>query len=363
VALVAVATLLGLGWSRLGVNDDIRTLQNPPKHLINEQIKLGKLLDAPTPVQFYLVRGATAEAVLQREEALKRRLDPLIAQHTISGYQAISNWVPSAQTQVRRTSLMKEKLLADDGALPLLANRIGEDAVWVRTVRERAADAPLLTVEAFMQSPASEPWRHLWLGKLGGAYASVVAVRGLGVAKLPELQQAAAGLEGVQWVDKVADISSVLGRYRQYMGWALLFSYGAVFFLLFLRYRAATWRVLAPTALASCITLALLGLAGHQLQLFHVLALMLLLGIGVDYGVFFQERPDRRDAAAWMAVSLSAASTLLSFGLLGLSKTPALQAFGLTMLLGTALVWLIVPCFARERAQVTPVQQMEEVCK
>jgi predicted exporter len=314
-------------------------------------------------VQFYLVRGATTEAVLQREEALKHRLDPLVASQTISGYQAISNWVPSAQAQAGRSKLVAEKLLADDGALPLLANRIGEDAAWVHAVRKRAASAPVLTVEAFMQSPASEPWRHLWLGQLDGGYASVVAVRGLGLAKLPALQQAAGGLEGVQWVDKVADISSLLGRYRQYMGWALLFSYAAVFCLLFLRYRGATWRVLAPTALASGITLALLGLAGHQLQLFHVLALMLLLGIGVDYGVFFQERPDRREAAAWMAVSLSAASTLLSFGLLGLSKTPALQAFGLTMLLGTALVWLIVPCFAREQANATPVREMEKVCE
>ncbi|TCS35551.1 putative exporter [Paucimonas lemoignei] len=363
LALLAVAALIGLGWSRLGVNDDIRSLQNPPKHLINEQIKLGKLLDAPTPVQFYLVRGQSAEVVLQREEALKRRLDPLVGNQTISGYQAISNWVPSPQTQAERRKLVTDKLLASDAALPVLAARIGEDDEWVRAVRERSSSVPELTVEAFMQSPASEPWRHLWLGRLGDGYASIVAVRGLTLAKLPILQQAASGLDGVQWVDKVADISSLLGRYRQYMGWALMFSYIGVFCLLFVRYRTATWRVLAPTALASAITIALLGLAGHQLQLFHVLALMLLLGIGVDYGVFFQERPDRREASAWMAVSLSAASTLLSFGLLGLSKTPALQAFGLTMLLGTALVWMIVPCFAREHKTVTPVRQMENVCE
>ncbi|RJG02746.1 MMPL family transporter [Noviherbaspirillum sedimenti] len=363
LALLAVAVLLGFGWSRLGVNDDIRSLQNPPKQLVAEQLKLGKLLDAPTPVQFYLVRGASADQVLQREEALKRRLDPLIAQRTISGYQAISNWVPSAQAQSGRHKLVKEKLMGDGAALPVLASRIGEDADWVHAMRERAATVPSLTVDEFMKAPASEPWRHLWLGRLDDDYASVVAVRGLSLAKLPALQQAAIGIDGVQWVDKVADISSLLGRYRQYMGWALLFSYAAVFCLLFLRYRAATWRVLAPTALASGVTLALLGIAGQQLQLFHVLALMLLLGIGVDYGVFFQERPDRREASAWMAVSLSAASTLLSFGLLGLSKTPALQAFGLTMLLGTALVWLIVPCFAHEHAAVAQAVRMEEVCE
>jgi predicted exporter len=140
------------------------------------------------------------------------------------------------------------------------------------------------------------------------------------------------------------------------MGWVLLCSYAAVFCLLFARYRASTWRTLAPTVVASTVTIAVLSIAGHSLQLFHVLALMLLLGVGVDYGVFFQERSAHRPAAAWLAVSLSVASTVLAFGLLGLSSTPALQAFGLTMLLGTTLVWLIVPCFRRDAKEDTCVQ-------
>ncbi len=125
LALLALAALLGFGWSRLGVNDDIRSLQNPPRQLLEEQLKLSKLLDAPSPVQFYLVRGATADQVLQREEALKRQLDPLVAGRTISGYQAISNWVPSAQVQAARRQLTQEKLLADAAALPVLLERIG----------------------------------------------------------------------------------------------------------------------------------------------------------------------------------------------------------------------------------------------
>ena len=59
-----------LGLLRLGVQDDVRLLQNPPKSLIDDQIKLSRLLDAPTPTQFYIVRGKTAEVVLQREEML-----------------------------------------------------------------------------------------------------------------------------------------------------------------------------------------------------------------------------------------------------------------------------------------------------
>jgi predicted exporter len=170
-------------------------------------------------------------------------------------------------------------------------------------------------------------------------------LRGVEQPDLPVLQAAGQNLAGVQWVDKVAETSSLLGRYRHQMGWVVLLSYIVVFGLLVWRYRIAAWRVLAPTVVASGLTLAVFGLAGQAINLFHVLALLLVLGMGVDYGIFLQEHPSREDRTAWVAVGLSAVCTLLSFGLLGLSKTPALQAFGLTMLLGVATVWLIAPCF------------------
>jgi predicted exporter len=414
VAGICFIVIAAFGVSRLGVNDDIRLLQNPPQQLIFDQIKLSQLLDAPTPVQFYLVRGATEEIVLEREEALKKRLDPLIAQHKLSGYQALSNWVPSKETQLARRALLDEKLLGDGGVLTALAKQIDEDVDWVTDTRRHLLNSEkIFTVDEFLKTPASEPWRHLWLGKTEDAnYASIVALRGLSQADLPSVQQAGVGMEGIQWVDKVAEISSVLGLYRHYMGWVVLCSYLVVFALLFARYRRNTWRVLAPTAIASITTLALLGFTNQPLQMFHVLALMLLLGIGVDYGIFMQEKvkdieldedgsapsPVPRErvgeraretginldesalyknqetnnasslatalsptlsrgtgegakfglATAWLAIGLSAANTLLSFGLLGLSKTPALQAFGLTMLIGIALVWFIVPFFRKE---------------
>ncbi len=348
IAAVLFFAFAAFGLSQLGVNDDIRLLQNPPKDLISDQIKLSKLLDAPTPVQFFLVRGATSESVLQREEMLKQKLEPLIAQHVVTGYQAMSNWVPSSQVQTVRRQMIEEKLLRDDGPLGALAAKLEEDHAWVEATRQHVlSSSTALSIDEFLQSPSSEPWRHLWLGNVNGTYASIVALRGMNSAGRSVVQHASDGLDGVQWVDKVGDISSVLGRYRQYMGWVVLISYLAVYVLLFPRYRTGAWRVLMPTALASIFTVAFMGAIGQPLQLFHVLALMLMLGVGVDYGIFLHEQKNQRDHTAWLAVGLSALSTLLSFGLLGLSKTPALQAFGLTMLIGTASVWLLVPCFRK----------------
>lgn len=347
VVLGLFGALAAFAFARLRVQDDVRLLQNPPKQLIAEQIQLSRLLDVPAPAQFFLVRGESAETVLRREEILKQRLDALVVEKAITGYQAVSNWVPSLETQEARRALVDERLLSGNGALAVLAKRIGADDLWVAATRERLSGlAEKLTPQEFLNAPVGVSARHLWLGPVAGGYAGIVGLRGVSTKSLPHLRQAGIGLDGVQWLDQVGAISGVLARYRNYMSWVALFSYLAVYALLYPRYRAATWRVIAPTALASIAALALLGLAGQGLQLFHVLALMLLLGVGVDYGIFLQEERSRRDPIAWLAVVLSALGTILSFGLLGLSRTPALQAFGLTMLIGTMTVCFLAPCFA-----------------
>ena len=58
---------------------------------------------------------------LQREEMLKDRLNPLIEKQVISGYQALSNWVPSSRIQAARRALIDQKLLNEEGPLATLA--------------------------------------------------------------------------------------------------------------------------------------------------------------------------------------------------------------------------------------------------
>ena len=100
-----------------------------------------------------------------------------------------------------------------------------------------------------------------------------------------------------------------------------------------------------PPALASISTLALFGFLAIPLTLFHVLAFMLILGLGVDYGIFLQEKNHLPENYAWLTIGLSAISALLSFGLLALSHTPPLHDFGLTLFLGLTLVGFIAPYF------------------
>jgi predicted exporter len=328
-----LAVLCALGLMQLRTNDDVRQLQNSPPELLASQRQLSSLLGVASPAQFFLVRGAGAEELLQREEALKGRLDALVREGRLAGYSAVSDWVPSAARQ-RADAALTAKVEAE--VLGRVNAALGESLA-----RPAFASEPL-TVQRWLDHPVSTAARGLWLGKIHGAQASVVMLRGLhDAALLPSLAAAAQGLEGVRWVDKPAEISSLLGRYRVSMSWLLLLGHAVVLAALWWRFGRAAWRAWLPTALASVGALAVLGAIGQPLQLFTVLALLLLLGVGSDYGIFLLEHVG--DGSAWLAVALGAGSTWLAFGLLGLSSTPALRAFGLTLLFGLAMVAMLAP--------------------
>lgn len=331
IAALSVFTVLGL--LRLEVRDDMRSLQSSPATLLTQQRQIEGLLALPSPAQFYLVRGNSAEQVLQREERLAARLDALIADATLSGYRATAEWVPSRSRQHADAQLTAR--------LETLALRRASAAVGESVARPAFATTDL-RVEDWLQQPLSIPFRPAWLGQMGDTWASVVMLDGIGArTDLALLQRQAAAVPGVRWVDRTADISRLLGHYRKMMGWLLLAGFALVALMLTLRYRSLAWRALLPTALAGLLTLAAMAWLGEPLQLFTVLALLLLLGMGIDYGIFLLEH--QGDGASWLAVSLGAASTLLAFGLLALSATPALHTFGLTLLFGIGLVWLLSP--------------------
>lgn len=349
VVAAAFAIVVMIGIVRLKPNDDIRLLQDSPASIIEQESEVGRILRAPAMTQFYVVRAKSESGLLVLEEELRVRLDSLASLGVIGGYQAVSSWVPSAEQQASDQALIAGHLYSASGPLVRLAGALGEDRTWVDKTRARlAAPARPLTIDDWIASPISEAYRHLWLGQANGEWASVVSLQGIDYTRLTALGAAATGIAGVTFVDKIADISALLGRYRREMAWVIACSYVAIFLVLLPRYGRRAWRVVAPSILASLAALALFGLIGQPLQLFHVLALLIIFGSGVDYAIFLIERPDARAGNAWLGVALSAMSTLLSFGLLSLSQTPVLRAFGLTMLVGITVSMLASPYFCTD---------------
>jgi predicted exporter len=178
-------------------------------------------------------------------------------------------------------------------------------------------------------------------------YAAIVMPIGASAAQMPALVALAHALPGVTFVDKAASVSRLFGAYRVDSALWLAGAVVLVSALLMARYGVRGGvRVVMPVVLAVAVALAVFGYAGVPLTLFNWLALMLVLGVGANYAVFLREgcaRPDADLGAVWTGVVLSAATTLLSFGLLAMSSMPVLKNFGATLAIGIAVSALLAP--------------------
>lgn len=335
-------------------NDDIRLLQTSPPELLHEDIAVQKLLGAASPARYLVIESDSVEALLQLEEDLTEKLDAAINAGQIADYMSTSQFLPSQQRQQDNHSLLEKTVYAQQGQLHQLALR-GQLRSIEAPARQAFKDTPrnILQLKEWLGSDISELSTHLWIGEHQGQYYSLVTLFSIeDTEAITQLAQMAAALDGVEFVDRVANISLLLANYRQQLTQWLILAYGLVLTLTTLRYGRQAWRVVSAPALASLAVLSLLQISGSPITVFHGLALLLVLGIGLDASIFLQDSDN--SPYTWLAVTLSSLTTLLAFGLLALSSTPVLHYFGVTVLLGIICVWLLAPCFVTRH---TPRQE------
>ncbi|MFI5224863.1 MAG: hypothetical protein ACHQX3_11595, partial [Nitrospirales bacterium] len=96
-------------------------------------------------------------------------------------------------------------------------------------------------------------------------------------------------------------------------------------------------RVMLPIGSAIVVVAAVLHAVGERFSLFHLASFLLVIGLGLDYALFF----NRRDGAlaergrTVYGLVVCSTTTILVFGVLALSQIPVLRAIGLTTSLGS----------------------------
>jgi predicted exporter len=337
-AIAALATAVLLGITRLHVQDDVKALQQSPPQLRDAELRMRELLGSGIETRFFLVTGASAQAVLENEERLTAALSLLVNDGAIASYQAVSDSLPSEARQRRNHALLSQRVYAPGALLDQVMSALGFPPAAIEKRRaEFAASSGPLGVDEWLESAAMQT-RHLWLGSVGQRHASIVTLGGIDdVAALTVLD-----LPDVRLIDRVAETSGVLSRYRRIMSLLLAAVYLIAGLVLLSRFgwRDAP-RMLLPSLAATLLTLGLFGWLGVPFNLFTLLAFWLVLGLGVDYGIFLRHGRDSRPTAI-LSVTLSACTTLIAFGLLALSATPFIRSIGITLLCAITLSWLLV---------------------
>jgi predicted exporter len=344
VAAAAVALAPGAFWE-----NDLSRLTPVPADALAHDTRLRGELGAPDVRYLVTLTARDAETVLQRSERLMPVLERLRSDGAIAGYDLAARYVPSAATQrARQATLPDAATIARDLEAAVAASPFVPDAFdgFVDDVQRARTAAPLRPRD-LAGTPLAGSIEALLIDEGDGATALVTLT---GLAD-PRRVAAAVASTGARLVDLKQASESLVAEYRGRVLAALALA--AVLLSLtvwaVLRSPRRVARVLAPMALTTLVVLALLRLAGVELILFHLVALILAAGLGLDYALFFDHAGDEPDeqVRALHAILVCSAVTLLVFALLALSTIPVLRAIGTTVALGVASNFLLALLIVR----------------
>lgn len=300
--------------------------------------ELRQALGAPDVRYLVSLEGADTEAVLAVSEALQPALEQLVADGALHGYDMAARWLPSVATQqARQAALPGDQALQQALAQALVDSPFRADAFapFVADIA-RARTATPLTPAMLAGTPLATPVGGLLIER-GDHSRALVSLTGV---EDPAALATAARLHGAELVDLKHASESLVAAWRVRvlgaLAVAMLLLTASVW--LSLRDRRRLWRVLLPMLLTTLVVLAVLRGLGIELNLFHLIGLILAAGLGLDYGLFFEHAGDARAAQLRTLHGLLVCSlmTLLVFSLLATSSIPVLRAIGTTVALGVA---------------------------
>jgi predicted exporter len=343
---VAFAVLLFPGLKKLHIHTDLQSLYTMNDELYFGETLNNKLNNLGISKNYFIVEGFREEDVLQREEILVKRLLLAEKNHALKSHLAISNIVPSLKTQRENHEAAKRLLLSrDSAAVRVYLTEIGveNDSAFIAGLN-RPAIASLKTIPPSLQSL----FDMLWIGAVQIAPGKTEKRFFSAVVPLHEstefnAQEIVKGLSHVYVVNKVKNINDALTNISQTSLVLVGIAYIVVFFVLVIVYKFKVSAKIIATPIVACLFMAsIFGYLGFNFSFFASVGVILTLGIGIDYALFFREGGCNNQVTT-LAVMISATTTLISFGSLVFSGFAPVNTFGLAVLLGISCCFLLSP--------------------
>jgi predicted exporter len=356
MALVAAGTWLAYQhpswWQR-----DLAGISPVPPEMRQQDAELRRELGAPEVSVFVASRGESQAAALQAAENFLPLLQRWKQEKLIRSFDSPAWYLPTPEIQRERLRALPDSATLETNltqALKGLAFRTDAFKPFVQDIA--AARSALSTTVApvtlvtYAGTPLGARLNALVV-ELDGQWLVLTPLGG--VADSARLARELAGMaqSRSQLVDLKQVSSDMVDGFRRealsQAGWGA----GLVLLLLAIGLRSTrrALRVALPAGAALILTAAALVFVGERLGVFHLVALLLVLGIGLNYALFFERDAVDADerSRTRLALAVCSVSTIITFGFLALSATPVLHAIGTTVALGAVLALLVSALWAR----------------
>ncbi|WP_326539589.1 MMPL family transporter [Pseudorhodoferax sp.] len=359
LALLLGAAAAVLLWQRSDLwQADLTSLSPVPRAALERNETLRADLGGGDSGTLVVVQGPDVETTLQRAEAAAARLEPLLAQGVIGGFDSVTRFLPSQAVQQQRqaalpdTTTLQAALQAATAGGPLPATRLGPFVADVEKARQ-AAPLSAGQVQGSAHATLATLVDALLLRRADGSASALLPLQPAGDTALDNsvLAQALHGLAGTQLIDTGLELRTLYQRYLHEALSQVLLGAAAVLLLIGLMLRSLPRLAAVCLPLLLAVLLAMGGLAafGVPLGILHLVGLLLVVALGSNYTLFFDllQHGGGSDDDTLASLLLANLTTVLAFGLLACSSIPVLSALGRVVMPGALLALLLGAVFAR----------------
>jgi predicted exporter len=341
LVVIASAAWLAIRGSSVW-DDELSSLSPVPARMQRLDQQMRADLGAPDVGPLLVVSGTTEQAVLETAEQVGATLTALAGEGLLAGFDSPAFYLPSQRTQRMRQQVIPEaaalarNLAEASQGLPFRANTF---APFIEDAQAAKRRAPLELRDFAGTGLALK--LHSLLVRRHGEWFAMMPLRKVSDVQALETKLSGYDRSRVVMLDMKRELNDMYHGYRmRALGFAAL-GVAAIVALLTLTLRSArrSAEVLAPLAAAVLVTAAILLATGVRLNIFHLVALLLVVGVGSNYTLFFERgNPARTDPQRTVtSVLFCNLSTVAGFGVLGFASTPVLSAIGRTVAIGALL--------------------------
>lgn len=342
--ILGLASFVMYGFSEDGLWDDSLSSMSPvPETRIQADILLRSAAATPDMRYQLVLHASTLEELLRESESVDLLLQDAVNDGLLGDWQSISQLLPSQQLQhLRQEAIPRRDILQIrlDEALSNTPFRQSAFAPFIDHAGTSKALSPLLPA-SFRNTPLAS-WLDSHLVQLGDQWVSLISLNQPRPVELAD--RVSIWNKNVDLVDLQQSSAGLMRDYRNgAMKTIAAASILIIALLLFqhINVRRILWIV--QTVIASLAVTIVLVTASHgSLTVIHLVALLLVLGLGLDYALFFSRSETRAECKSTnQAVLVCAVSTTLAFGVLAGSSIPVLKYLGLTVACGSAASYIL----------------------
>ena len=341
-------------WQGAGLwRSDLAAMSPVPASALAVDADLRNDLGASDARILVIAQANDEQAALQRAEAAGLRLDMLVNNGVLAGYETVSRILPSHATQnIRLASLPPSTALRIDlqkalQGQPLAASRLEPFIADVAA----AASAPtaLINRRDLAAGPLSALVGGLFFQRPSGGWSAMMALHPGPAFNKNTLVASLAGLHDVQVIDVKDELDGLYAHYLHEAFIQVALGALAVVMLLgiFLRSGRRLLAVCQPLALSVLLVLGGMAALNVPLGILHLVGLLLVVAVGSNYALFFDQfqLTGQADESTLASLLLANLTTVVSFGLIAVSDIPALSAIGRVVAPGALLALLLAAAF------------------